>query len=865
MMRINLLIYCLLVGIVSLSGQQNRGLYKLEIKDESLKEILHQLEQTYDLLFSFKEDDISEYVLTKNISTPHLQVLMESVLEGTGLGHQLVDEKFILISPFKEVTICGKVQDEEGYPLIGASINVSNTNVGTITDEEGRFELKHLFVNEQAIDLRYLGYQTLSREYEFFQKAECPTVFLKLGTNELQTLFITDYITDGISLNQNENSTSLRPDKMGALPGQPEPDILKSIQFLPGISSPSSRTSDIYIRGGTPDQNLILWEHIPIYHTAHYFGMISAFDPFNVQSMEVFRGGFGAEYGGRVSGVIDLQAVDNSEGTARFRAGANMTHGFLNGILQVTPGTTLSYSARRSYADILETPSFKNLTRFNQQGFIIGNKELSRLPDHVKVYNDFTFIDSQLKFSSQLSHSDKIEIAGIYTNNDFSDEIIDAKKQEGQRDSMLLNNLGFSLDWQHLWSDKLSTSLKIIGTTYDYDYDYTMKETGETQPRISGVKMNGIKDRQLSLSSILNLENNDSFVFGYELVDYDIDFRVMRDIPGRNQVNTTGDSSSKLHSIHLSHKRPIGNSFGWNVGLRSSYYGLTESIYLEPRVRLSYKLDENLQLSANYGRHHQFVGQVTEFRGSEGGLDFPQWALAEDKSIPVQQADLYQFGLVYQKSSWVIDVQAYIKNVKGLSSSAFELFGVSPNDGLIGSSESQGFDLLIKKRFRHFSSWLSYSLAKSELLFGRRNVFRFPTDYDQRHIVQWVNQVKFSNSLELAIGYKISSGLPYSYLEDFKVEDVMNNLIKLNYEGINNRRLPNMKEVNLSAKYQLFGRGRPVKGYLSCSIVNLLNKNNIFERNYFVDARPDRPPIREVQEKSNLPFTPNMSFWMEWH
>ena len=128
--------------------------------------------------------------------------------------------------------------------------------------------------------------------------------FLVYGEN---LVVVTDYLTQGIDLANQGFGTSVQPAALPALPGQVEPDVLQSLQFLPGVSSPDGSVANIHVRGSTPDQNLVMWEDIPIYHTAHYFGSISAFNPFVVDNINVFRGGFDADYGGRIAGIIDMK------------------------------------------------------------------------------------------------------------------------------------------------------------------------------------------------------------------------------------------------------------------------------------------------------------------------------------------------------------------------------------------------------------------------------------------------------------------------------------------------------------------------------------------------------------------------------
>jgi len=184
----------------------------------------------------------------------------------------------------------------------------------------------------------------------------------------------------------------------------------------------------------------------------------------------------------------------------------------------------------------------------------------------------------------------------------------------------------------------------------------------------------------------------------------------------------------------------------------------------------------------------------------------------------------------------------------------------------IGYSLARGMDLLLKYRHQKFRTWVSYSYGLAELNFRRISKESFPADYDQRHIFQWSTQYAKDN-WQVAIGAKVSSGLPYSKIDDIRMSMGQGGgSVKLEpiYSSNNNFRLPAMKEVNLSCQYQLQPHSDAWKGYVSFSITNLFNADNIYSRNYYVDQRPGDAPSVEIQNKSNLIFTPDLSLRIEW-
>lgn len=850
--------------------------YELDSTHRSIEEAFNILEKEYGLLFSYKTSDINQLYTKAPLRSTRLPDFLSQLLNNTQLSFEITDSNYVLI---KSKTILptshlyGQIIDSETQsPLAYANIIVKGTNMGTSTDTLGQFSLQHAFDHDDQLIISYIGYETKVVTYKLFIGQDYTRLGLDIPEHLTPFLVIKDYITDGINLDDNGRSTNINLTKTGVLPGQAEPNVLRTAQFLPGISAPSSKASDLFIRGGTPDQNLILWEDIPIYHSAHYFGMISAFDPYTVEEMKVYRGGFGAEYGGRVSGVIAMESGDEKSANNKVGIGINMTHAYLYGHQSIGPSsnkTAINFSIRRSYSEIGDTPTMDKINRVNQQGFIVGNKEVKTLPDNIRIDNDINFFDSHLKISSQLTASDHIEISGLYADNNFSDNILDNNINIGQQDSMTLHNIGLSVDYSHKWSSHWTSGLKLISTAYDYNYEYILNDYDRQLSLADGLKNNKIQDNQLLMTTQYKGNKNQLIELGYHLIKYDIDFIVKENNRGARDINESGQSKSNLHSIYATYDHPISNKVGINIGLRTSYQDISNQYFVEPRIHLAYALSPIINLSASYGKYHQFVGQVSQFRGSDSGLSLPLWALAENRSIPIQQSYLYQVGAILNKDNWLIDLQLYTKTITGLSSRAFDIAKLLDiNTSIVGSNRIKGADLLLKKRINNLKAWLSYSYSISQLRFRELKQGYFASDFDQRHSLQASLQWT-SKQVSIGLGYKLSSGLPYTPAINFKPDNNMPmpgapTEYNINYGSPNQGRLPSLQEINLSAQYQYKAKGQKWQSYLCLSITNLLNTSNIFNRTYYVDESPTSMPKLEVLDKINLLRTPNVSIRVEW-
>ena len=689
--------------------------YHLIANNKPLNTVISQLENDLDILFSYKPDDISDISISVNVKSDNCIFLMETILADTGLEFEIVDEKFIVIRKSvkpEKITISGSITDAESQtPLPLANIIIQGKNIGTYTNDDGSFSLEYPFTGTEKIIVSYVGYEEQVLEVSEFIQNKNLEITLSYPPVKEAFIVITDYLTDGISVEHNGASTDLKPQLVGNLAGNVEPDILSTIQFLPGIASPSSRVSDVYIRGCTPDQNLMIWEDIPVYHSAHYFGMISAFNPYIIEETKVYRGGFDATYGGRIAGVIELESGDENSYREHIGAGANMTHAqaYLHQKIGEKKPMAVTFSLRRSFNELLETPTFQSYSRYNQQGFVLDDIEIASLPDHVRSQNDFYFVDTQLKFSGKLDEKNRIEAAGTYTINDFTGEIIDSGKQRTQHDSLYLNNFGASVKWQHQWNPQWQTELKAAATDFQFDYAYILENTEANAPKTIGKKANEIFDGQFSIRQIYEAAAAQKWMMGYDLIHYNVDYQTGRVGSRSNTRDEKGSSQSNLHALYAHYQNPIRNKIGVQAGLRLGYYDIENEVYVEPRIRLDYRLSEDLSFHANYGKHNQVVGQVIVFEDDDVGINMPIWLLAENKEIDVQSADIYQIGAIFQRKSWVVDVQAYIRQIEGLSSRAYDFEVLDDDDFVTGDAYVRGLDVLVKKRFGKLRSWVSYS------------------------------------------------------------------------------------------------------------------------------------------------------------
>jgi len=845
-----------------------------------LTTVIEHLESEYNFLFSYKNEVVEKIKVTPPSRAKNIQSFLSKTLKNSNLDFEIVENKYILLSQKETVSIlekevimlCGKVVNAQSKEaLIGANIFSTDGKLGAFTDETGNFTLS-IADTDKTFVVSFIGFEEQTFSALDFLKNPCFTVTLNYANfSEDNLVVVTEYLTDGVILNDNKNHISLQPEKIGTLPGQVEPDVLNTIQFLPGINSPDGSASNICIRGGTSDQNLVLWEDIPVYHTAHYFGMISAFNPYIIDEAEIYRGGFSAEYGGRVSGVIDLKSQDILNEKAKIGAGINMVNPYVYGKIPLLKNkASIVFSARRSMAEIWRSPTYESITRRINQGVLLNIPIRDEIPVSIDLQNDFQFFDSNIKSTYQFTKKDKISLAYFYGVNNFDSQITDNQSNKIQKDSIYLKNSGFSISLQHDWSVRFSTQLTGLTTDYHYDYDYGLEHFMDNRPNNFGLKNSAIKEQQIRLSNAYKTTAGHELKMGIDLINYDVDYLIQQTRGINIQVDTIQEIASNLQVLHGAFNSSNDKKTGINIGGRINHFQKTNKFYLEPRLLLWYSPNKSVKLQAHAGKYYQFLSQLVEISGdNNAGIETPIWTLAGNPEIPVLNANQVQIGLIYDKNKWLIDGQIYFKKTKGLTSLATGFStDVSPND-LLGSSKIRGFDLLLKKRWDKLRTWVSYTLSKNDYFFPRFFDKEFAAPNDQRHIFNLATSYNFGQ-FKCSLGWRFATGRPYSLSENFEVRPAPesgpgNFNISPGIREFNSGRLPNEHRLNATISYTILPKNGDWQGNIGLSLFNIYNQNNVYSRTFFIDAKGMmQPPVLTYTNRADMGFTPNFVMRVEF-
>ena len=857
----------------------------MEAGETTLENVIQVLEADYGFLFSYKVEDVQNFKVVPPKKKESIEVFLTTILQDTPLEFEIVQTNYILLKRKADAenlsknstdnsenvrTICGEIVDEMTQePLPFANVFFAKNQLGTSTSEDGSFQISAAFQDNDTVVISYVGFQPKKVLAQDLIQQPCARLELKYFEFSNDFIVITDYLTDGISLNDNSSVTLLQPNKIKALPGQIEPDLLKTLQFLPGISSPEGNAGSLCIRGGTPDQNLILWEEIPVYHSAHYFGNLSAFNPYIINQAAVYRGGFNAEYGGRISGIIDLKSGEPLDGKSEFDIGANLVNVYANGKVSFLKNkASIVFSVRRSFSELWDSPTFRSIKQRVHRGVLFQTPDIRKLPENIDIEDDFYFFDSNVKASFEISKKDEISIAGFFGQNDFQSMLFNKLQKQEQADSLVLENSGLSVTWNRKWNSNFSSKLVGLVSDYQYEYDYKLLSSEQQIKEKAGIKKSRINEQQIHFSNRYQTPRNHALKFGYQLLRYDVAFQITKQNRENSQVNENKIYKSDVHVAYASFDSAPEKKLGMDIGLRASFLESENRTYLEPRLKFWYKISDDLNLNFTTGKYYQFLSQLQQIEGDQSSIETPVWVLAGEKEVPILDATQHQVGLVFRKKSWLVDVQAYHKNIDGLTSLATGFDEELSGEFHLGKAKIRGIDFLVKKRWTNFSSWLSYSLSKVNHQFDTFFDTDFDAPNDQPHHFNWVNAWNFKN-IELSLGWKISSGTPYSLLENFRIQTNGGMMERRNIQPVikefNGERLPAIHQLDASVLYHFYPKKKGKwKGEIGLSLFNIYNQANRYQRGFFMDFRPNEDPQLAYTDKLDLGFTPNFMLRWSW-
>ncbi|MDD4142232.1 MAG: TonB-dependent receptor [Bacteroidales bacterium] len=736
-------------------------------------------------------------------------------------------------------TIRGFVYNEsDGEPVIFTNVYCKNTTYGSATDLNGYFVISNLPAGNYTLLVTAIGYDTLSMDISV--KAD-DFKNLKLFVKEASYLLETVNISAEKQTFQSEvktavqNVTPKQIEKIPTIGGQS--DLAQYLQVLPGVIFTGDQGGQLYIRGGSPVQNKVIMDGMVIYNPFHSIGLFSVFDTDILRSIDVYSGGFGAEYGGRISSIMDIRTRDGNKmrtsgkiSLSTFGASA-MIEGPLKKATESSP-TTLTYvlSAKNSY-----------LNYSSKYIYPYATDAENGLP--------FSFMDFYGKLSLGLDNGSKLNFFGF----DYNDKV---DNYQGVA-SYAWNSYGGGMNFVIIPG---KTPALLEGTLAYSEYNSSMEDQ-DSLPRAS--KIAGF-----------NINIAMSYFLGKNLIKYGVDLIGQNTVYNfQNAVGYTinqADYSTEL-SAYLTCRLTPGN---WVIepGMRISYYVSLAEFSPEPRVAVKYNINDNWRVKASAGLYSQNLLSATSDRDV---VNLFYGFVASPSTLPayfdgklveskLQKSQHIVAGVEYDPINHLtLNAEFYYKNFS-------QLININKNkiyddvesnadqpeslrkDFIIETGSAKGFDLSAKYDYNRLYVWAVYSLGFVNRYDGEQT---YSTHFDRRHniniLITYAAGTK--QDWEFSTRWNYGSGFPFTltagYYEPLEFDDIfddyttMNGDIGLIYDDVLNAgRLPQYHRLDIDAKKTFF-IGKNIKLDLSLGITNVYNRKNIFYVNRITGDRINQLPI----------------------
>lgn len=808
----------------------------------SLKQILIGLENLYDISFTYADENIKDLYIKAPPGHLSLEQAIDYLHKQTDLKFEILDERFVAIYlQNKEfINLCGYIKDEITQEDL-QGVTISSGNKITTTDKSGFFSLSHISTSA-LIEFRSVGYKIKVIEIAIVDTSSCVEVYLQPETMTLSEVTITNYLTEGID-KRLDGAIRVSGDNLGILPGLIEPDVLQTIQALPGIQSINETVSDINVRGGTNDQNLITWNGIKMYQSGHFFGLISAFNPYLTDHVLLIKNGTGAYLGDGVSSSILIKTDNKVTKEFSGSGGVNMIYGDLYTKIPITEKVSLQLSSRRSITDYIRTPTYDKFferifTNTEVAEFSNGNDKL------LQANEDFYFYDFSGKLLYDISEKDKLRVnfLNIYNEIEYQESAVIANQVIYRNSSLDQHSTAIGISFEKLWSDKFKSSAE--GYYTFYSLDALNQEILKDQRLIQGNEV-------LEFGSKVHFRNRLSNTFdlfsGYQFTETGVtnledinnpDFRrVIKEVMHTHAIFLEGTYTSTSEKTFI------------QGGIRTNYYNKINDFSIEPRLSFHQRLYNYFNLEILGEFKSQATSQVIDFQNDFLGVEKRRWVLSNNIDVPLIKSKQLSAGINYDREKFLISVEAYTKEVNGITSSSQGFVNQFQFTRSTGGYTSSGIDLLItKKFFNQLNTWVSYSYSENTYTFKEFDPSEFPNNLDVRHLLTFGSSFKRKN-LEISTGLNWHTGKPFT--QAVSAEGPTNRSII--YELPNSSRLDDYLRVDISAKYN-FKLTKKMTGQVGASVWNLLGYENIINRYYRVGTENS---LIQVDEYS-LDSTPNV-------
>ena len=839
----------LLAGLIYLSSAFaviKTDSISFQFHNTPLKNALKQLIDDHGVSIVFP-DDIVNTPISAQCKSCTQEEAVGAILYTSNLVWKQTGNQFTVfnpITPFR-FAVSGRALDKEtGEPIPFANVFIPELMIGDISQNDGSFSILNISTRSCTLNISYIGYET-KKTYLLFPKDEniFHEIFISPKVLTTKTVSIMGTTREFMDRSNSPGQISFSPRHISTLPNLGEVDIFRSLQLLPGIQLGLGGTSGLNIRGGTPDQNLVLLDGMPLYQTDHLFGFVSGMNANAIKDVQVYKGGFPAKYGGRISSVIELTSRNGNSLKHHGSIYGNLMSQGISGEIPILSRGSWLFNLRSSTTSTFQTELYESI-----QAYVTGDDNFNLIGESADIEKQqtstyspqFSYYDFTNRFSFMVTPNHRFTL----TNTTGMDSILESREFFGfstilgydssyTQGSTKWKNSGTTLNVSSKWNHESDTQISL--SNYDYSSSYDSKDSAD----VNNIRMligsvneeNTLQDRSIKIHHRYVGFENHKIESGIDETFYDIMFYDHK-MDGSISNESSIEQNGFLHSFYIQDLWVPSPRWVIQPGLRVSYFSERVGFYTSPRLSVINKISPNITVESFIGKHYQFVHRLSGYnttRGTQG-----MWILSSE-NIPNISSLNTHFGLNCDFSDYTITGEFYYRSMDDLvqfKESSIPVTALRNDRGEvkslmnIGSGKTNGIEIILRKRKGPITGWLSYQRNKTQYTFLNLNQGKpFFSDHDKTQEFKSVFMTNIG-SWELTANWVFASGHVYTDSENVEVE----NLQVIISSDRNESRLPPIHHLDVSLS-KTWGVSI-AKFHTGLSIYNLYDRNNISHKRY---------------------------------
>ena len=835
-----------LIQMVPLSADLNSGPITFKFKDVPFKTVLINLIEDHGVSIIFP-DTIPNISISASCEQCSETEAVTAVLALSNLVWEQTGTQFTIAVPTTlfRFGVSGRVVDQEsGEPIPFVNVYLPDLNMGDISNRDGSFSIPNIPVQSCTLVLSYIGYKTekiplfFPRDETLFQEISLlPKVLSSKGVS------ITGFNREFMDRSNSPGQISFSPRHISTLPNLGEVDIFRSLQFLPGVQLGLGGTSGLYIRGGTPDQNLVILDGMPVYQTGHMFGFISGITADAIKDIQVYKGSIPAQFGGRVSSVIELTSRNGNSLKPHGAFYGNLMSQGISAELPIFSRGSWIVNLRRSIN--VQSDLYKSI-----QEFVTGDDKfnlLSQSADQLVDQKAFYGLQSSYKdLISRLSFLAAPRHRFTFTHISGIDSVLEDREYFGFNSIMghdttelqertEWKNNGSILNWFSKWNHEYDSHVSV--SRYLYSSRYSSQQSSPVNGNhLSNIgsadEDNTLEDRSIRFQHRYKGFETHRITSGIEESYYAVRYKTNK-LDGSVSNTVVFNQEGFLHAFFLQDQWIPNDKWDVQAGYRVSYYNELEGFYGSPRLALKYRVRPGVSLETSLGRHHQFVHRLIGENMTRGTRRM--WIISS-RQIPCISSLNYHTGLNWEKGYYSLSMNGYYRSLIDIfqfqgsfipTTTLVNNWTVSNNEIGFGTGTARGMELLLRKKEGMVSGWISYHLNRTKYDFpSLNNGDSFLANHDKMHEFKSVIMTRI-RKWDFTATWVYASGRVYTSTENMYV----NSGYQISTTGNqNNERLDSIHhlDVSISRTWQV----SPAVIHTGLSIYNLYDQWNISHKRY---------------------------------